>query len=275
MKILIFSDLDGTFLNHNDYSYSDLKKFISKIKKKSEIIFSSSKTFSEIRKICKKININFPFIVENGACIYFPKNYFNFKPLHQKIIEYQNFIGLPIGSNNLRKLKDQIDKNFKKDFKFSFFSELNDKKIAKITNLKIKDVADSKKRQFSDPIYWKDTNKNLKLFKKQVKEKKIIISEGGRFIHLDVDYDKGKAVQKFLEIYKNQKSKSLLTISLGDSENDISMLELTNYSCCIKSSPKKKLCLKKSFNIYYSVKEAPLGWKESLEFIFKKENVNF
>ena len=40
MKILIFSDLDGTFLNHNDYSYSDLKKFISKsvikeIKKKA------------------------------------------------------------------------------------------------------------------------------------------------------------------------------------------------------------------------------------------------
>ena len=96
----------------------------------------------------------------------FLKNYFNFKQIHQKIIEYQNFIGLPIGGNNLRKLKDQIDKNFKKDFKFSFFSELNDKKIAKITNLKIKDVADSKKRQFSDPIYWKDTNKNLKLFKK-------------------------------------------------------------------------------------------------------------
>ena len=79
MKILIFSDLDGTFMNHNDYPYSHLKNFISKIKKKSEIIFTSSKTFSEMSKIYENLNINFPFIVENGACIYFPKNYFNLK----------------------------------------------------------------------------------------------------------------------------------------------------------------------------------------------------
>ena len=67
----------------------------------------------------------------------------------------------------------------------------------------------------------------------------------------------------------------MLSISLGDSENDVSMLELTDYSCCIKTPKKKKLYLKKSFNNYYSEKEAPFGWKESLEYVFKKENLNF
>ena len=62
MKTLIFSDLDGTFLNHNDYSYSNLKKFISKIKKQSEIIFTSSKTFCEMVKLYEKLNICFPFL---------------------------------------------------------------------------------------------------------------------------------------------------------------------------------------------------------------------
>ena len=37
--------------------------------------FVSSKTFSEIKIINEKLNIEFPFIVENGACIYFPKKY--------------------------------------------------------------------------------------------------------------------------------------------------------------------------------------------------------
>ena len=32
MKILIFSDLDGTFMNHNDYSYSHLKILYQKLK---------------------------------------------------------------------------------------------------------------------------------------------------------------------------------------------------------------------------------------------------
>ena len=275
MKILIFSDLDGTFMNHNDYSYSHLKNFISKIKKKSEIIFTSSKTFSEMSKIYENLNINFPFIVENGACIYFPKNYFNLKKINQKVVEYENFHCLKLSDDSLKKFKEHIKEKFSKNFKFSFFSELSNQKIAELTNLTPKKIADSKKRQFSDPIFWKDSNKNLQAFKKKLIKNEIIITEGGRFIHFNVGYDKGKAVAKFLEIYKKQKFQSVLSISLGDSENDVSMLELTDYSCCIKSPKKKKLYLKKSFNNYYSEKEAPFGWKESLEYVFQKENLNF
>ena len=141
--------------------------------------------------------------------------------------------------------------------------------------MNLQKIADSKKRQFSDPIFWKDSTKNFQIFKKKLTKSNIIVTEGGRFIHFNVGYDKGKAVAKFLEIYKKQKFKSLLSVSLGDSENDKSMLELTDYSCCIKSPKKKKLYLKKSFNNYYSEKEAPFGWKESLEYVFKKENLNF
>ena len=101
-----------------------------------------------------------------------------------------------------------------------------------------------------------DSNKNLQAFKKKLIKNEIIITEGGRFIHFNVGYDKGKAVAKFLEIYKKQKFQSVLSISLGDSENDVSMLELTDYSCCIKS-PKKKLYLKKVLTIII-VRKRPL-----------------
>ena len=276
MNILIFSDLDGTFMNHDDYSYHHLKQFITKIKNKSEIIFTSSKTFAEITKIKKKINLNFPFIVENGACIFYPKDYLDFNKISQKLIEYKNFVGLPISRQNITKIKDQIKKeNLTSNFKFSFFSELSNQDLVKFTNLSIEDLLNSKKRHFSDPIYWNDSTKKLQIFKKKLTEKKIVTSEGGRFLHFNFNYDKGKAVNKFIKIYKKYKSKNFFTISLGDSENDLSMLELTNYSCVIKSSKKKKLYLKKSINNYYSEMEAPIGWKESLEYIFKKENLNF
>ena len=248
MKTLIFSDLDGTFLNHDDYSYSNLKKFISKIKKQSEIIFTSSKTFCEMVKLYEKLNICFPFIVENGGCIFFPQDYLNFKLVDQNFFEHENYLGLQIGRNNLNKSKNNIKKiNFSENFKFSFFSELNDNELIELTNLEAKNVEDSKKRQFSDPIYWKDTKIKLQIFKKKLKEKKITVSEGGRFLHFNLDCDKGKAVHKFLKIYKKHKSKNILTISLGDSENDLSMLELTNYSCIIKSSKKKKKLFKKRY----------------------------
>ena len=53
---------------------------------------------------------------------------------------------------------------------------------------------------------------------------------------------------KYAKFFKNNKKQEIkqLSISLGDSENDKSMLELkTDYSCCIKSPKKKKLYLKK------------------------------
>ena len=75
MKFLIFSDLDGTFLNHNTYSYGSLKNYINNLDLEFELIFVTSKTFEEILDIQKKLNINHPFIAENGACIFFPPGY--------------------------------------------------------------------------------------------------------------------------------------------------------------------------------------------------------
>ena len=51
------------------------------------------------------------------------------------------------------------------------------------------------------------------------------------------------------------------------------MLEQTDYSCIVKRD-KVKISLKKNNNIYYSINKAPDGWKESIEFILKKENEN-
>ena len=53
MKILIFSDLDGTFMNHNDYSYSHLKHFITKIKKSLKLFLLQAKLSLKYVKFAK------------------------------------------------------------------------------------------------------------------------------------------------------------------------------------------------------------------------------
>ena len=56
MKFLIFSDLDGTFLNSETYSFGALKNYIKKFNFQYELIFVSSKTYDEIINIQKKLN---------------------------------------------------------------------------------------------------------------------------------------------------------------------------------------------------------------------------
>ena len=84
---LIFSDLDGTFLHHQNYSYGKNDLVIKKLKKYNhQIIFNSSKTFSEIKLILKKLKLTMmPFSCENGATLYFPKTIF------KKIKKSQSF----------------------------------------------------------------------------------------------------------------------------------------------------------------------------------------
>ena len=124
---------------------------------------------------------------------------------------------------------------------------------------------------FTDPIYWMDSEKKKKKFENEINLMGLKIEFGGRFMHVSQNFNKGMAVKQFLKIINIKNN--FITISLGDSQNDLSMLNLTDYSCVIKS--KKKLDLKKSKNKYYSKIIAPEGWKESLDYIFKKEKIYF
>ena len=270
MKFLIFSDLDGTFLNHDSYSFGTLNEYVRNFKFDYELIFVSSKTYEEILEIQRMISINFPFIAENGACIFFPKGYLKKYQKNEEILKYkQHFL---ISLTNLNSSK--ISKRFsflKKKYMFQFYVELSENKLSKITNLCSNSAKLSKIRNFTNPIFWEDSLEKKKKFKDEIKtiDSSYTVLDGGRFVHISDKYDKGIALKKFLGI-KNYLEQNYRTISLGDSENDLPMLELTDFSCIIKS--KSKINLKKKKNIVYRSKmSAPDGWKESLDFIFKKE----
>lgn len=275
MNLIIFSDIDGTIMNHDNYSTGNLDGFFEKIKNEVDIIFNTSKTFEEVVILNKKLNINNPFIVENGACIFFPKDYVVKKDLNIKLFQHKNYFGY-----KLTKLCPKtIENNFfdlKKKYNFSFYNELSEQKFFEVTNLKKNNAKKSKKRLFTNPILWEDSESKFMDFKSEIlsMNKNYHVVKGGRFIHISDNYNKGTATKEFLKIIKKSDKLLYKTVSLGDSESDVCMLELTDYSCIIKTK-RKKISLKKSKNNYFSTTMAPEGWKESLDFVFKKENRYF
>ena len=271
MEFFVFTDIDGTLLNHKNYSYGNLKKFIKKIKNSVQIIFNTSKTFSEIINIQKQLGLDFPFIAENGACIFFPEGYLSKNILNKEFFKYKKFVCYKLTKLEPKLLLKELH-SLRTKYNFNFLSELNDKQIIKITNLKHKDLENAKNRLFTNPIYWNDSKEKIFRFKSELNliKENFCILEGGRFLHISDNYNKGIALKKFLSIVKSSFSSNFITVSLGDSENDLSMLESTDYSCIVKGG-KKKISLKKKNNIYFSETEAPEGWKESMEYVFKME----
>ena len=89
MNPIIFTDLDGTLLD-DKYSFNESLPALKIVKnKRIPLIFCTSKTEPEIKIYLKKMNINMPFIVENGGAVFIPKNYFN---LDLNLLSFYNFL---------------------------------------------------------------------------------------------------------------------------------------------------------------------------------------
>ena len=74
-NFVIFSDLDGTLLDHNTYSFDAAKQALESIEDKEiPLILCTSKTRGEIEYYRELINNKHPFISENGGGIYIPDN---------------------------------------------------------------------------------------------------------------------------------------------------------------------------------------------------------
>ena len=77
LNAVIFTDLDGTLLDRQTYSWEQAASAINWVKERRiPLVFCSSKTRVEQEVIQAELNIAEPFIVENGSAIFFPEGYF-------------------------------------------------------------------------------------------------------------------------------------------------------------------------------------------------------
>jgi len=221
MKTVIFTDLDGTFLNHNDYSFSESSEALSLIFKKNiPLIFTTSKTKIEVELLQKEVGIKEPFIVENGAAIFIPKGYQNFD--FSFLEAYKDYYVLKLGVSYSKVLS--FYNNYKNDFGMLGFSDMTDDEVVNYTGLSIENARLSKIRDFTEPFILK---KEALLSKLEIlaKQHSLKITKGGRFYHLiGENQDKGKAVKECITIFEKIYGQKVRSIGLGDGQNDIALL---------------------------------------------------
>ena len=221
-RYLIFTDLDGTLLNHDNYSFGNNKKLISTIiNNKNEIIFNTSKTFSECKKLLKELKLsNMPFSTENGAVLYFPKIRFNKIKNSSSFEKYWKVRIAKLSS----KVWHQFLKKKQKKYNFLIAQDLSSIILKRYTNLNNTNMMLD--REASQIILWDDNLTNLKSFKKELKfEKDGIFIKGSRFMQISSICNKRIAKKLISHVYDIQfrDKYSRDTIALGDSRNDIDM----------------------------------------------------
>ena len=67
---VIYTDLDGTLLDHHTYAFDEALETIKALKDRGiPIIPCTSKTRAETLSLMQAMDIDGPIIVENGACL--------------------------------------------------------------------------------------------------------------------------------------------------------------------------------------------------------------
>ncbi|NCO84276.1 MAG: mannosyl-3-phosphoglycerate phosphatase [Nitrospirae bacterium CG_4_10_14_3_um_filter_44_29] len=245
-KLIIFTDLDGTLLDYSNYSFEKALPALRILRQKGiPLIVCSSKTRNEVEYYRKKLDNSHPFISENGGGIFIPKGYFNFEvqdsynppsPPFSKggMVEFSeendyHVIRLGAKYSDLRKAVKELQQE---GFDIRGFGDMTTKELMRIANMSHDEAKMAKERDFDEPFIYKGAGYKLPSLLKSINAKGFRFTQG-RFYHILGSSNKGVVVSILTDLYKNQ-FKKIRTIAIGDSPNDIPMLERVDYPVIVQ-----------------------------------------
>ena len=271
---IIFTDLDGTLLDHYSYSWEAANPAIERAQSLNiPIIINTSKTRPEVIELQKRIGLTEPFIIENGSALYIPKRTLNTNQLTRLENEHKTegeYIEILFGKrrteivNTVYKLRDEFG------FNFSGYTDWDVNKLMEITGLDEASAKQSMAREFSEPLVWDDSDENYVVFTQHIDRAGYKILKGGRFIHILGKTNKANPMLYFM--HELLESKEYKSICLGDSPNDIDMLNAADYPVCVKSPTASYPQLKAKEWRYNTEGIGPEGWNEAIQKILDTQN---
>ena len=259
-KLIVFTDLDGTLLDHHTYQYDAALPAIAQLKASNiPLILISSKTRAEIQSLQQALDINYPLVCENGAAIYRTDSqgenwYQEFSQPRTEIINYLN------------ELKSRHD------FKFEGFSDWSVEEIAEKTGLTVEQASLASERDFTEPLLWYGDEDDFIQFQALLAERKLRAVQGGRFVSIMGEFDKSTALEWLKQHYSQQTQEKPVIIALGDSPNDEQMLNTADIAVLIKSEQSDQLEVGHATKLIRTEMPGPEGWNQAIQQILKEYN---
>lgn len=247
LRLLVFSDLDGTLLDHRTYQWTPAKPALAALARLSAgVVLASSKTAPEIVVLRAEMGLaQWPAIVENGAGI-LPANAerLDAAPQYKAI------------RSALGALSPQLRRHYRG------FGDMSVEEIAQVTGLPPKAASLARERSFSEPGLWQGTPEDRDAFKEALGRIGVTCIEGGRFLTLSLGHDKAYQMRALGEQFAPD-----YTIALGDAPNDLGMLQTADFGVIIANPDRTslpKLDGEERGEIIRTKQAGPLGWNAAI-----------
>lgn len=216
-RLAVFTDLDGTLLDHASYSPAAARLALTALARaRVPLVLASSKTAAEIEVLHAVLGLGaVPAIVENGAGIWRPG------AAGRTSAETKTY-------TRLRAALDALPAELRAAFRG--FGDMSASDVAKITGLPRADATRAKARAFSEPgLIAPDAAPDTapRLIAALAKSG-VTARQGGRFLTLSFGHSKA---DRMAEITAELGARR--TLALGDAPNDIEMLEAADFGVIV------------------------------------------
>ena len=265
---VIYTDLDGTLLDHDTYSAHEAKEILEQLSASHvPVIPATSKTYAEVADFREQMSLDHAFIVENGAAVYVPMSLNIRCPMGSKIFEDYWVREFGVRRQALCDVIEALDMS--SQFAFKSLNEMRAAEVADITGLDLESAKRAQMRLYSETIDWRDSSDALQKFKAVLTDIGFAVSHGGRFVHLMGPNNKGIAARWFQNLLKREWTPDLISIAAGDAPNDREMLEGADFALVMRNVRGTPLVLERSGSTYVSDGSGPNAWAAGIREIFK------
>jgi mannosyl-3-phosphoglycerate phosphatase len=258
LPLLVFTDLDGTLLDHDDYGFVPALPALERLRAAVvPLVPTTSKTLAEMVPLNRALGNRHPCIVENGSAICVPEGYFPGLQEGELDAGYRVLRLAPAYGEVLGVL---VRLRRGRGYRFRGFADMSDTEVAADTGLGLEQAKLARRRLCSEPLRWQDSRAALERFARDLEEAGLHLTRGGRYQHVLAAVDKADAMARLQGLYRREGWLGFVSLALGDSPNDLSLLQAADLAVVIPRKDGGRLELDTGKRMINAPEPGPAGW---------------
>ena len=208
---------------------------------------------------------NQPKIAENGALICVPTSWPIPIPKNsgRNGAYWTHCMGYPRSA--LRAVLDSLPKTWAD--RYQPLVDLSVDDVMALTQLDARAAARALRRDFTETLVWHGSDADFDTFSTLMTDRGLQCVRGGRFVHLMGPNNKARAMEWLQLAIGHYLGGEVVSIGIGDADNDRSLLEATDIALLVKSPVHAFPVLDRTDNTFHSRLCGPEGWVEGVETI--------
>ncbi|MEX5215001.1 MAG: HAD-IIB family hydrolase [Nitrospiraceae bacterium] len=263
-RLMVFTNLDGSLLDSVTYSWEPARPALDLLRALAvPIVLVSSRTKMELEQVRRRLELEDPFVIENGGAVYLPERSaataasVDRTPVRYRAVEF----GTPYGA--LRQALHTISEEAGVEVRG--FGDMEVEEIADRTGLSSEEAKLAKQREYDEPFLIEGSTNSAPHVLKAIRGQGLHWTRGGRFFHLTGDNDKGAACGFLLDWYLREglsglRRQDVVTVGIGDSLSDAPLLRQVDFPILVRRPDGSYDAAVEAPNLVYAQGSGPVGW---------------